>query len=295
MTSFNTGITTINQIVRMSVTPNETIGTVDINVRVTGDTPLAYYWDFDGDGDFVEKPGAFWMGTNELGGAGTHTVQLKVVDEYGIESEPVSVTIQVDATAPSIIAQKTVLDSTNQLVKFNLTVSYPGGQNAKQWVVNWGDGTRSQVNVITDRLAIAHYYQPSNTTPNTITLSLIDMNDQGGEITWIIGSHLVTAPNHVNNQVVEPELLAAQVIEEIEQPCDYIATTAARNDTSLSLRVGLDATMSNRLLYWDTQASRQRSKANTTGRFAAPTVREFVPAIPLVKTPLFDGNPLEDD
>ena len=212
--------------------------------------------------------------------AGDYTVVLKVVDDHGIESDPVSIKLKIEKTAPSLQVRKSLVDDTNQLVKLGIDVSYPGRLNVRQWLVHWGDGSSSSVQVLSNKLAIAHYYQKaSETITYPITLTLIDSNGQGSDIVWSVASHTVAGVTQT--PVVEPQLQLTQVVEEVvmaengpviidtgfASPVATPTITGSSKNEALIIRTDLDTTTTSRLQFWNFQPVNHKIKPDTTSRF----------------------------
>ncbi len=175
-----------------------------INAKGSTGKNLTYLWNITGiegdekdnykevDIDGITYGESFWISVREFGFISSetpYTIRLKVRNARGIESAPVSATITVVEVPPCITVDKHEFTD-GQVLKLDLSAFYYS-RNARQWTINWGDGSDPSVyDICASHLTSAHYY---GDTPGDyhITLTLVDSNGNGGDITYYIGTHTI--------------------------------------------------------------------------------------------------------
>ena len=233
---------------------------------------LTYLWNLNPE-DYPDRYSdqygeSFWISTRQLGSeAGTYTIGLKVRDARGVESLPVSATITVVEVPPCITVDKYEL-ADGQMLKLNLSALYCG-RFARQWTINWGDESDPSVyDICTSHLSSAHYY--GNTPGNyNITLSLVDSNGKGGDITYYIGTHTVngTRSGSSENDPAENNSTEQPVISDTEGDHQIIAVTtdtwydAEKTEASSSSNLCWAGSASN-ILYYTGWASGEMTDAD---------------------------------
>ena len=254
---------------------SEYIVSEDCSVFVSGINSegegLSYWWDLSGtgDGEFVEGNASFWLSPSDYELCnGEYTIRLMVKNSKGIESLPVSATLTVNKTIPTVSVVKESLVE-DQVLLLDLDVQCYGGRSVNQWTIHWGDGSTQQVDATASHLVVAHYYTPSGEDITTYPLSLTITESNGTEQatqTFSIGSHTVT------------KTATAALLPVMEQTIETDSAGVAEKVEKVEERV-----QKNQLTYWNTlPMTEERSSVaiKETSRFDSPRSGKYALAIP---------------
>ncbi|MDO5554266.1 MAG: choice-of-anchor Q domain-containing protein [Planctomycetia bacterium] len=160
-----------------------------------GSTITHYLVDLDGDGQYDRRGATLWISWSDLSwrADGWGYLSLAMENSLGETSEFQSVAVAITEVQPCI-SVRPIQFYKEQILKLCLTASYCD-RSPRQWTINWGDGTSPVTyNCWSTCLTATHYYDPQAASKTyDLTLSLVDSNGHGGEITYYIGSHTVPA------------------------------------------------------------------------------------------------------
>ncbi|MDJ0864882.1 MAG: DUF4347 domain-containing protein [Myxococcota bacterium] len=144
--------------------------------------PLLYFWDLDGDGNFLEPGEPFgptplvsWstLVARGIDDDGSYPIGLRVVDPSA-QFDTTTTTLTVVNTAPAISVSGAASVAAGDVYTLSLSAVDPGDETIS-WTIDWGDGT---VDTVGDLPAATHTYTQGAFTRN-ITVSVTD--DDG---TW---------------------------------------------------------------------------------------------------------------
>ena len=161
---------------------------VTLNAGASSDPdndPLTYRWDLNNDGQFDDATGATvdlsWSQLLALGigDDGVYTVAVQVSD--GELTDSATSTITVQNVAPTITAVSTSAGDVGDAVPgqtVSLLAAYtdPGTLDTHTAVIDWGDGSTSEVNGSNGTVAAAHSYAQGGVYSVAVAIS----DDDGG-------------------------------------------------------------------------------------------------------------------
>ncbi len=162
-----------------------------------GNPITKYYVDLNNDGLFDKEGSSMWISWKELSERSDNKgyFGLMMENSLGEQSEMRSVSVKVIEVLPEIQTQLVNIYNDN-IVKLCISVQYYD-RSAKQWTIDWDDETTpTKYSGLSNSITAVHYYDPQEETKTyRLTLSLIDTNNKGGDITYCIGTHIISAVN----------------------------------------------------------------------------------------------------
>jgi hypothetical protein len=123
---------------------------------------LTYFWDLNGNGEYDVEGASVWFSPDLFYTKpnASHTVWHKVMDESGLESEPVSLDLNIIAVAPTYVVSgpEEIFERTPTHWEFSAVASR--FRPIMDWEIDWGDSSEPTqiLGGPRSRIAVTHYF-----------------------------------------------------------------------------------------------------------------------------------------
>lgn len=194
----------------------------------SADESLRYFWDIDDDGVYEEHAPGFYISASSLNFHGKYAViRLKAINAEGIEAASDTASVALRSFVPTVSFE--YAEQLDGQVLF-LTAE-TNADFIASWTVSWGDGTESQMDSVSRKIAAVHYFVPTETDQRyQVTLRFDDRD--GVVYEYALAEHFVagtgaavsSSPARIA-ETIEPSAVSSNASAQISPDALSVAFT----------------------------------------------------------------------
>lgn len=188
-----------------------------LNVEAQTGEDLTHWWDLGGSAtvdakNFEEGGASLWVDASgfDVDENGATAIRVLVKDGKSA-SAPATATVRVERVAPTVSVVKSTF-ANGRAWRLNFEAFFPNGRTGAEWTLDWGDGTEPETfHNLGDAFAAAHVYAAAPETRTYVaTLTLVDNRGFGGETSFVVAEHVVSAEEKGESSISTSSLAAEE-------------------------------------------------------------------------------------